>query len=180
MHNVRTVNEATSEATPMRDQIRAVLLLCIMTSGSALAQTTLFGTTLGKPDPQLGCGAFEAVNRLQGDYRSSACGLGDDADTGPSMDVLDGNVEHIEAWWQPVFCTRVEAALKAKLGPPIRSSWRGRNGLGLPIGGTVWTWNRKDGDVIRFSNPSPSGWPDCGLDAATAKWRSRSKEGDHL
>ena len=144
-------------------------------------QTTLFGTTLGQPNPQLNCGSWQyARDFVEGNQRSPVCGLGDNADMGPVIDELDGNVEQITAWWEPEVCWRVQVALKAKFQSPGVSSWRGRNGLGLPISGTVWTWKRKNGDVIEFTHPSPDRWPDCRLNASTSRWRSQPEEEDHL
>jgi hypothetical protein len=98
----------------------------------------------------------------------------------PTVQELDGNVETIAAWWEPVNCDRVEVALKSKFGMPSVSSWRGRNGFGIAISGKVWTWRRKNRDIIEWTRPSPEDWPNCRLYASTFKWRSRPKEKDHL
>jgi len=78
------------------------------------AERRRFGDTQkisgGQRDPQLNCGASGS--------HSPACGLGDRADTGPTMDELDRNVEQISTWWLPVMCSRVEVALKAKFQSP--------------------------------------------------------------
>jgi hypothetical protein len=157
----------------IRLQVAVVLLLCALLEGvPARAQTTLFGMTLGQPDPQLDCRNAEVDE--------PPCGIGTRAEVGPVTDELDGNIEQITAWWLPVMCSRAGVALKAKFHTPSVSSWRGKNGLGLPISGTVWTWRRKNGDVIEFVTPSPDDWPDCRLNASTAKWRSQPEEKDHL
>jgi hypothetical protein len=54
------------------------------------SQTTLFGTTLGQADPELHCGASEPnFNQPQADlHDSAACGLGDNADVGPMLELL--------------------------------------------------------------------------------------------
>lgn len=147
------------------------------------SQTTLFGTTLGQADPELHCGASEPIfNQSQADqHESDACGLGDNADVGPMLDQLDGRVEQITAWWLPAVCPRVVTALRAKFGPPAVSSWRGKNGFGGSISGTVWTWRRKNGDLIQWTSPSPDYLPDCRLNASTVKWREQpKKDEDHL
>jgi|ERR1039458_9403010 hypothetical protein len=132
-------------------------------------QTTLFGITLGQPYPE-------------GDFDQ---GLGAQAHwlygSGIDTDELDGNVERIQAQWVPEMCERVEVALKDKFHSPTSvSSWRGRNGLGLPISGKVWRWRRRNGDVIQWTRPSPEWWPDCQVHAWTAKFAAQPKEKDHL
>lgn len=152
------------------------LLICVPLFASVPAhpQTTLFGTTLGKPDPQLGCGAYDMSN-------NPVCGLAENADHGPIIEELNGNVEQITTWWRPVVCQRVQVALKAKFpDTPAVSSWHGKNGLGMSISGTVLTWKRKNGDVVEFMSPSTDAYPDCRLNAFSAKWRSHPQEKDHL
>ena len=160
----------------MRNRLALRLSVCVplLLATTASSQTTLFGTTLGKPDPQLGCGAYDTSN-------NPVCGLAENADVGPVIEEIDGNVEQITAWWRPVVCQRVQVALRTKFpDAPIVSSWHGKNGLGASIGGTVLTWKRKNGDVIEFVRPSPDAYPDCRLNASSAKWRSHPKEKDHL
>lgn len=174
-------NAKQKESMRIRFQVAIVVFVCVLiASVPARAQTTLFGTTLGQPDPQLRCGDQSYLDFIEHIQHSPLCGLGDNAEVGPVIDELDGNVGQITAWWLPVGCSRVGVALKAKFQSPSVSGWRGKNGLGLPINGTVWTWKRKNGDVIQFVNPSDDGWPDCELKASTAKWRAQPKEKDHL
>jgi PDZ domain len=135
-------------------------------------QTTLFGYTLGQPEPD-----EPEDNELVdlSDYNAGRLTV----DT--VGDEPHGKVGRLLIYWRPEMCGRAQAAVKDKFGLPSVSSWRGVNGFGIPISGTIWTWHRKNGDVIQWARPDSAWWPDCKLHAWTAEFlRKQPKEKDHL
>jgi hypothetical protein len=161
--------------------------------------TTLFGVTLGLPEPEdhcydgydsswpTGTESEEERNRASAAAQAvDAClekklGLAYLTTTrGPRVEKLGENVEVITVLWDPVYCDRVEKAVLAKFGAPSVSSWHGRNGFGIPISGKIWTWLRLNKDRIQWTRPSGENWPKCELYADTLKWRSQPKPKDHL
>jgi hypothetical protein len=148
-------------------------------------QTTLFGYTLGQPDP-CDVSGFDCLQVSEGEPGYNQLTDHFDRSFGNwTVDTVDGEphgkVGRILIYWQPDMCGRVEVALKNKFGLPSVSSWRGVNGLGIHISGAIWTWRRKNGDVIEWTRPDGAFWPDCKLHAWTAEFlRKQPKEKDHL
>jgi hypothetical protein len=132
-------------------------------------QTTLFGLTLGQPD------RFPTDEEMGLGYNAV------DLHTDTIGDEPEVKIGRIVAVWLPEVCEHVEVALKDKFHSPTRiSSWRGRNGLGLPISGKIWIWQRKNGDVVRWVWPSID-FPNCEVQAWTAEFiRKQPKSKDHL
>jgi hypothetical protein len=163
--------------------LAAILLLTACAAAQSGDQrTSLFGTTLGKPNPSVECHGFvDAAGALT--PADPGCGLGVNADSGPYVEpeTEDGpTVGLIYATWFPVMCSRVQVALVSKFGTPAVGGWHGTNGLGLPISGTMLTWKRKNGDKVRFASPDPRHYPDCYAEASSAKFRARPEEKNSL
>jgi hypothetical protein len=136
----------------------------------------LFGYTLGQPEPH--CDVSAGVDCLT--VAPGEPGYDELVDT--VGDEPHGKVGRLLIYWRPDVCGRVEVALKDKFHSPTHiSSWRGVNGFGIPISGTIRTWQRKNGDVIEWTRPDSAWWPDCKLHAWTAEFvRSQPKVKDPL